>query len=144
MNGIDANFLLTVQKFFVKPKNVILPVYGSIKVYELTTETGKYTFYFDYDRRGMYEDKTKMQLRYYNIPIIRLELNTRFHQNPDKKLISKNHIHIYDKKNIMQYAYELQSIFDEDIIKMNTADRFILFCNYAKINIKGINLQEVL
>ena len=104
------------------------------------------------DRRGRIElSKFKLQNRYAltKLPLVRIDIDSPPHMNPDGTKTSRNHIHIYkevdnDTGNL-PWAYDLENFaqikFNEDnIIFM---DIFTGFCEYCNINIKTRHFIEI-
>ena len=138
------SFLLSMKKEFDNPTNIEIPLSGQSKRYKLSGQPYGFIFYVDFDRQGEIEDKMKLQLRYNNNPLVRLEINSRRHINPDGLFVSNNHVHIFMGNDGKNWAYELNSVFDSDIIGMSYAGRFSHFCNYCNISLTNVILQEVL
>ena len=114
-------------------------------MYDLISTTSLDQFYLDYDRNGTIALKNKVQLRdatYKTSPLIRLETNSPPHINPDGKILSKNHVHIYSENYGDSFAYELSSIIP-NLNQSSTLSIFTNFHAYCNIII-NTNLQEVL
>ena len=135
--------LLFMPKTIISPKKMEIPKQGQYKRYRLMGVPENYKFIIDFDRQGKIEDKIKLQLRYRQSPIVRLEINARPHINPDGTIISGNHMHILDITNKLNWAYELDKVFYCDIINISVAERFVCFCKYCNISLYNINLQGV-
>ncbi len=96
MDDAYLNSLLLMRKQFEYPNRVILPIDKQSKFYKIKCVETKDKFILDYDRRGFYELKYKEQLRHSgNFCLVRLEINAPPHMNPDGRLTSRNHIHIF-------------------------------------------------
>ena len=137
-------YLMSLSKQFKNTTNISLPAMQSNKVYDLISSTSLNEFYLDYDRRGSLELKHKVQLRdktYTANPLIRLEINTPPHINPDGKILSRNHIHIYHEIYGDSMAYELSDILPK-LNRSSPLSIFTDFCVYCNIII-DTNLQEV-
>ncbi len=77
----------------------------------------KTEFLVDINRSSMMLEKITMQERVYQaIPLLRIDLDTKPHHNPDDTMISGNHLHVYREKYGSSFAYEL---YDPTIKKMN-------------------------
>lgn len=145
MTDIEFQSLIQLKKIFAK-KDVILPFTGNCNTYDLKSVDTKDRFYLDIDRRGKIELKTKLQNRYAKnkMPLVRIDIDSPPHINPDGTKLSRNHIHIYkdcDKDtNNLPWAYELNDIFGNDInIKsLNFMTAFNLICKYCNISTYGI------
>lgn len=120
---------------------------GESDVFDLKSISTNDKFFLDVDRRGRIElSKFKLQKRYVltKLPLVRIDIDSPPHMNPDGTKTSRNHIHIYkevdnDTGNL-PWAYDLENFaqikFNEDnIIFM---DIFIGFCEYCNININNV------
>lgn len=68
----------------------------------------------DVAKNRFFLKKLTFQHRVYtSVPLIRIDLDTKTHRNPDGELICGNHIHIYKEGAGMSWAYPL----DADIVK---------------------------
>lgn len=145
MTDIEFKLLIKLNKVFSK-KKIALPLRGYNMTYDLESKTTKDKFYLDIDRRGSIELKVKLQNRYAKnkMPLVRIDIDSPPHINPDGTKLSRNHIHIYkncDKDtNNLPWAYELNDIFGNDInIKsLNFMTAFNLICKYCNISTYGI------
>ena len=96
MTDLEFSSLISINKVFMYPNSVKLPLSKDLKIFKVKSETTKDTFLLDCDRRGTYELRYKNQLRHSrDFPMIRLEINCPPHQNPDGRILSRNHIHVY-------------------------------------------------
>ena len=98
----DAEFecLLQMSKNFVKYK-VDLPQNNESSVFDLVGNVPTEKFFLDIDRRGKIElSKFKIQTRYATtkFPLVRIDIDSPPHLNPDGTKTSRNHIHIYKRR----------------------------------------------
>ena len=150
MTDLEFQNLMKLQKIFIKD-SIKLPLNGKKDTYDLKSIETNDKFYLDVDRRGRLElVKFKLQNRYAitKLPLIRIDIDSPPHLNPDGTKTSRNHIHIYkelvnDTGNL-PWAYDLKDFdginFNENNI--NFMEIFISFCEYC--NIKLENIQGVI
>lgn len=96
------------------------------------------------------ELKAKLQSRYVRnrLPLVRIDINSPPHINPDGRKLSRNHIHIFrecdnDTGNL-PWAYELNDVFKTnfDLKSLNFMSAFNLICKYC--NIEAGDIQGVI
>lgn len=88
----------------------------------------------DINRKGTFKlTRCTYQNRYQlSIPLVRLDIDTKPHRNPDNTIVSPTHIHIYREGFMDRWAYPL----DEFDVFRNTNDliqTFLDFCEYCNI-----------
>lgn len=138
----DAQFeeLMNLNKYFTQ-KNIQLPTVGENKSFDLAARETEDKFFLDADRRGRIELKVKLQTRYAltKLPLVRIDLNSPPHINPDGTRVSRDHIHIYRDTDYntgnLPWAYELNSIniFSKDDSSTDFMEVFYHFCEYCHI-----------
>lgn len=130
-------YLMSLKKTFDGEK-IKLPLRGEKARFNVTSLNKKEKFILDTDRSGYIEIKTKLQNRYSNNQIlVRLEINSRPHTNPDGTTTSRNHIHIYKEGYSISWAYDLDKINNELCSSLeNFNEVFIYFCKYCNIEMK--------
>ncbi|MDD6716645.1 MAG: hypothetical protein PUF49_09750 [Firmicutes bacterium] len=141
LTQVQADTLMSMQKHF-KESDIKISKVGESNVFELSDGEGENSFYFDIDRRGKIEFKTKFQERYEtNDVLVRLDLNSPDHINPDGSKVGRYHIHIYKEGYADRWAYNI----NEYGFKIDAPfrDNFYRFCNFCNIEIPG-NIQLVL
>ena len=115
MTNLEFENLLQMKKVFVKD-NVSLPSRGEAGIFDLKSKTTNDKFYLDVDRRGRIEfSKFKIQNRFAGnkLPLVRIDIDSAPHMNPDGSKTSRNHIHIFkemenDTGNLtLEYSLEL-------------------------------------
>lgn len=125
--------LLAMAKYF--EREFTPPTVGKHDSFELHDATNREKFFLDIDRGGKIElgRKVKLQNRYYSNVLVRLEINSSKHMNPDGKLLSGSHIHIYTEGYGDSWAFELKDFdkatFDENVPFEENLTRFCEFCN---------------
>ncbi len=138
-----------MQKIFVK-SSIILPNNGENSIYDLKSKETQDKFYLDVDRRGRIElSRFKLQTRYAvtKLPLVRIDIDSPPHLNPDGTKTSRNHIHIYrevdnDTGNL-PWAYSLEE-FEQikfnrnNIVFMDIFSSFCEYCNISMENIQGV------
>lgn len=146
MTNSEFHNLIKLKKIFTKD-TIELPNNGENDTYDLKSTETRDKFYLDIDRRGRIElSKFKLQNRYATtkLPLIRIDIDSPPHMNPDGTKTTRNHIHIYretdnDTGNL-PWAYSLESFeliqFNKDNI--NFMEVFSSFCEYCNINIDNI------
>lgn len=106
-------------------------------------------FIIDINRKRAILSRCTFQQRVYtSIPLVRLDIDTKLHKNPDNEIIEGTHIHIYKEGYNLAWAYPLNhEILNEinpnfDITLFNdltfhpiTFTNFCKFCNITKIPI---------
>lgn len=149
MSNEEFEILLLLNKQFVKSK-VNLPIKGESNTFDIISKKTNDKFYLDIDRSGRIElFKLKIQTRYVltKLPLVRVDVNSPPHLNPDGTKTSRNHIHVYretinDTGNL-PWAYDLETfgIFSSNINFFDFMQVFYRFCEYCNIetyNIEGV------
>lgn len=147
MDNNEFERLLKLEKHFDQPKSFRFPEHGSQKIFSLTSVCKSEKFFLDFDRSGKIVFKLTNQLRQDSTPLVRIDINSPPHINPNGNIVGRNHVHLYKEHFGLAYAYELDSIFSLEIDKTNVLDIFINFCYYCNIvhkNIDDIKMQGVL
>ena len=149
MTDLEFKRLMQLQKIFVK-SSIILPNNGENSIYDLKSKETQDKFYLDVDRRGRIElSRFKLQTRYVvtKLPLVRIDIDSPPHLNPDGTKTSRNHIHIYrevdnDTGNL-PWAYSLEE-FEQikfnrnNIVFMDIFSSFCEYCNISMENIQGV------
>ncbi|MCI6795388.1 MAG: hypothetical protein MR581_05365 [Lachnospiraceae bacterium] len=137
----QADALIAMKKIF-NGRNRKIAKSGESGIFELSDEKGKNTFYFDIDRRGKIEFKCKFQERYEtNDVLVRLDINSPDHMNPDGTKVGRNHIHIYREGYADRWAYDIDKYGFE--IYNSFQEYFYRFCEFCNIIVPD-NIQMVL
>lgn len=149
MTDEEFKEIMKLDKAF-EEEHIELPGSNESGVFNINSMTTKDKFYLDVDRRGRIEfTRCKMQERLVKtkLPLVRIDIDSPPHTNPDGTKVGRNHIHIFkedlcDTGNL-PWAYDLDGFKD---IKINNLSDFMEvfyeFCNYC--NIKTNNVQGVM
>lgn len=150
MTDLEFKELMNLEKIFVD-NFINLPNNGNKDTYDLESKSTVDKFFLDVDRRGKIElSKFKLQNRYAvtRLPLVRIDIDSPPHMNPDGTKTSRNHIHVYrevdnDTGNL-PWAYDLEDFHDFSFEEgnINFMDIFVSFCKYCNICID--NVQEVI
>lgn len=136
---LKKHFLINAFSLPEVNNDLVLPV-GAIESKEI--------FSIDLSRKStiiLTRKKFQERLLPTNDLMVRLEIDSKPHMNPDGTLISKNHIHIFREKYNLSWAYELDQF--DDILFKNTDDFdtvFYDFCRFCNISTDNINIQGVI
>ena len=92
-------------------------------------------------------NRIKLQERYLNEPelLVRLEIDSKPHINPDGHVLTRNHIHIYREGYGLSWAYDIASLSEElfqDISSFSNV--FHDFCKYCNIDTSNTYIQDVI
>lgn len=147
MTDNEFQVLMAMQKHVIDDI-IMLPKQGEVCApVNVVSDSTSDAFNIDLDRRGTITlSKKKLQERYLNNPMgmVRLEIDAPPHINPDGRRLSRNHIHIWQKKYGMAMAYELDEI--SDTLFKNIHDFtsvFYDFCEFCNIDLSTIEIQGV-
>lgn len=146
MTDTEFQYLMNLKKRFVVD-NSHLPNNGESDFFDLISIESNEKFILDVDRKGKIElSKFKLQNRYAQtkLPLVRIDIDSPPHINPDGEILSRNHIHIFretenDTGNL-PWAYDLES-FDKikfDINNIRFMDVFMSFCEYCNISVENV------
>lgn len=147
MTNTEFNILMGLTKTFSQSP-IKLPMPGINKIYNLESTSSDDKFFLDVDRRGKIElSKFKIQHRYAitKLPLVRIDIDSPPHTNPDGSRVSRNHIHIYKEVEFdtgnLPWAYELNSVNGFSEIPLDFISIFHFFCDYCNIltnNVQGV------
>ncbi len=146
MTDTEFQYLMKLKKKFVV-NNSRLPKNGENALFDLISTEANEKFILDVDRRGRIElSKFKLQNRYAStkLPLVRVDIDSPPHINPDGEILSRNHIHIFreienDTGNL-PWAYNLETFADMNFVTKNIKfmDVFMAFCEYCNINVENV------
>ena len=148
MTDYDFKILMSMLKH-IEDDKIELPLVGEMgKPITVYSDTTSDIFVIDSDRRSTISlSKKKLQERHMNTQerLIRLEIDARPHTNPDGKVLSRNHIHIFKEGYGLSFAYDLES-FDAKLFKnlSNFEQIFYDFCEYCNIKTDNAEIQGVI
>lgn len=146
MTDFEFQNLMQLPKKFTKD-NIKLPKNGESDSFDLESTKSKDKFFLDIDRRGRIElSRFKLQNRYAitRLPLVRIDIDSPPHLNPDGTKTSRNHIHIFremsnDTGNL-PWAYDLDT-FEEIRFEKERPDFMEVlesFCQYCNISMEHI------
>lgn len=148
MSDSEFQNLMALQKH-INDDKIELPRMGELgKTITVVSDTSSDVFAVDTDRRSsitLY--RQKLQERHLNTQerMVRVEINSRPHTNPDGTVLSRNHIHIFSEKYGLSMAYELDTISKELFKDLTSFDKvFYDFCKYCNIQIDNVQIQGVI
>ncbi len=126
--------LLKMAKRFAD-STVTMPSNRGKATFKLVGKNHREKFYLDINRSGIIElSKFTLQNRYIITPLVRLDIDSGPHMNPDGKRVSRNHIHIYREGYGDSWAYELKDIKELDAQNCSAFNDYLLkFCKYCNI-----------
>lgn len=93
---------------FSKETSINLPLNGEKIQFKLQDKENHENFFLDVNRSGIIElSKFTLQNRFTITPLLRLDIDSAPHMNPDGSKVSRNHMHIYKEGFGDSWAYEL-------------------------------------
>lgn len=128
--------------------NLTLPGANEASSVPIGAVNSRETFSLDISRKStIVLSRKKLQERLVpnNDLMIRLEIDSKPHMNPDGTKVSRNHIHIFKEGYGLSWAYELSQFSDilfKETDNFNTV--FYDFCKYCNISVKDTNIQGVI
>lgn len=133
--------IMAMKKNFIDSDIKICKIGENIS-YDLISNDNTRKFKLDIDRRNgrISLNKLKIQNRTDNICLIRIDIDSPPHINPDGFITSRNHIHLYKEGYGLKWAVDLKnfhSIYFKNISIFNSL--FIDFCSYCNIDINNLN-----
>ena len=146
----EANTLIQLSKYLLNPQSFRFPMQSETRVYPLRyarQETDKTDMNISLYRGKKSAQKVSYRLLYRgNVVLVRVDLgDMSVHTNPDGRVLSGNHIHIFKEGYNLSYAYELSEIGSGLFMNPdNFSVLFYDFCRYCGIDIKDINIQDVM
>lgn len=147
LEQVTADELIRCDKEIIE-KDIIFPKQNDILILNLICINSSEKLLLDINRKGTFKlTRCTYQNRYQtNAQLVRLDIDTKPHRNPDHEVISPTHIHIYKEGYGDSWAYPLNNIPDMEYnIFTNTSNLvetfmdFCMFCNISKIpSIQGV------
>ena len=132
----EADVLIKIEKKAISSKCYEFPNDNKLKVsIPLTSVDGEYKFDLDISRGSINLSKIKYQNRTLkNTILIRIDICSSPHMNPDGMYVPPTHCHIYKEGYNDRFAYPLPDEFNkinpDDIKKMVTT--FLKYCNITE------------
>lgn len=127
----DADRLISMDKKF--PGEMLsYPVNGGKISFEIRSLDDDECFIIDVNPSKMTLNKVTHQERYRkSIVLVRFDMNSTSHINPDGERISGNHVHVYREGYGDSFAIELPECFDIST-KYNALISFLRYCNVCE------------
>ena len=126
----EANILIAMEKEFVKPVTIsILP--GADQTHELVGNDKRERFLLDLWRGTLRLSKVKYQTRGRKIIVlVRLDIDSAPHTNPDGTKINGTHIHLYREGYEDKWAFPVDPAeFGNPSDIQRTLEDFFRYCN---------------
>lgn len=148
INNKEFHRLMDLPKHFLE-ESIQLPMPGDrSKPYTVYSNSTRDIFLLDTDRSSRITlNRSKIQERYLNEPelLVRLEIDSKPHINPDGHKLSRNHIHIYREGYGLSWAYDIIDL-KQDLFNNITSfsNIFYDFCKYCNIDLSKTYIQEVI
>lgn len=141
-----ADYLLKTEKKIIESE-IIFPIQGeNIILNSVCINNNQEKLLIDINRKGTLKlTRSTYQGRYQtNIILLRIDIDTKPHRNPDNTIISPTHIHIYREGYGDKWAYPLENYeCFLDINKNNLVEVFVKFCEFCNIT-EIPRIQEVI
>ena len=127
---------------------IVLPQISEESAIPVGAIGSKETFALDLSRKStiiLTRKRYQNRLIPVNELLVRLEIDSKPHMNPDGTLISKDHIHIFKEGCGLSWAYELDQ-FNDMLFKRpdDFTSIFYDFCSYCNILIGNTDIQGVM
>ncbi len=137
----EIEYLLNLEKNYVGAQKFKYPTLGGRVNIQLTSADKNEDFILDITRSHISLSKNSFQNRARGtIVLLRLDLNSAPHRNPDGKIVTGNHLHIYKEGFGDKYAYSLPDDFSDC---KDISDFFDKFMDYCHIIIKPIIEEDL-
>ncbi|MBN4054260.1 hypothetical protein JYT87_00960 [Nitrospira defluvii] len=128
----EADDLIAIQKSFIRASTVSISS-GTDLTYDLVSEDKREYFLLDLWRGTLKFSKVKYQTRGRKVFIlVRLDINSAPHTNPDGKKVGNSHIHIYREGFEDKWAYPIDPEKFHNLSDMGCT--FTEFCQYCNIH----------
>ena len=126
----EIKYLLNLEKNYVEAQKCIYPTKKKKKNIQLSSTDKNEEFILDITRPHISLLKNTFQNRARNsIVLLRLDLNPAPHRNPDGKVVTGNHLHIYREGFGDKYAYSLPDVFSDCKDISDFLDKFMDYCH---------------
>lgn len=135
MNQCEINKLINIDKIINIDETMFSLKDIVKKSFSATSQDSNINFIFDINNSGTRKRKYTYQNRYKKSHIlIRLDVNSKSHKNPDGTIVGKNHIHIAHENMQDSVAFDVpQWIIDK--CPTTTFVNFLKYCNVINHNI---------
>lgn len=135
-NGLsekEIEYLLNLEKYYSEEKTFKFPSFGGRLSIPLSSADKNENFILDISRSNINISKNTFQNRARkSIVLLRLDINSAPHRNPDGKVLSGNHLHIYKEGSRDKFAYELPPDFNSCTDASSFLEAFMDYCNITK------------
>ena len=147
MTNEEFKRLMDLKKHFLT-NYILLPKTNEESIVSVGAIESRETFALDLSRKStiiLTRKRYQNRLVPANELLVRLEIDSKPHMNPDGTLISKDHIHIFKEGYGLSWAYEL-TYFDNTLFKNpdDFTSVFYDFCSYCNILIENTDIQGVM
>lgn len=135
------DYLIHLEKKYVGTQKFKYPIFGGKLIIDLISTDRNENFILDISRSHIQISKNSLQHRARKtIILVRLDINSAPHKNPDGKMIHGTHLHIYRENYADKFAYELP---DEFKSCKDINDFLTTFMDYCHITMKPIIEKEL-
>ncbi|ADQ06578.1 putative Lj965 prophage protein [Caldicellulosiruptor hydrothermalis 108] len=132
-----ANYLIQTKKAILEKQIVFPMVDSSLTLNVVCLDNISERLLIDINRKGTFKlTRCTYNERYQTvITLVRLDIDTKPHRNPDGTVIGPNHIHIYKEGYGDKWAYPLEDFkcFKNPKDLIQTFVDFCRFCNIVEI-----------
>ena len=134
LSQAEADALIAMKKLFSAPATISLPP-GSDQTHEVVGANDRERFLLDLSRGTIRLSKFKFQTRGKSIIVlVRLDLDSSPHTNPDGSQVGRTHLHLYREGFDDKWAYPLDpNSFSNPLDVEETFKRFCEYCNITGI-----------
>lgn len=135
-NGLSKNeieYLLSLEKNYVESQKFKFPSLGGKITVSLISDDKSEDFILDISRSRVDILKNTFQNRVRKtIILLRLDINSAPHRNPDGEVLDGTHLHIYTEGYGDKYAYSLPEFFDDCKEPKDFLEKFMDYCHIIK------------
>ena len=129
----EIDYLLNLEKNCKSSQKYNFPSLGGKIEIELSSTDKKEEFLLDVWRSRIDLTRTKFQNRARNtIPLLRLDINSAPHKNPDGVQLGGTHFHIYREGYGDKFAYPLPDEFADCKSPGEFLEKFMDYCHIIK------------
>jgi hypothetical protein len=145
MQEIEAINLIRVEKKIIEDRMNFPKQNEAVIVNAISTFNPNHKFIIDINRKRAIMSRCTYQKRIYtSVRLLRLDVDTKPHRNPDDEKVEGTHIHIFKEGYDLAWAYpldhpylsEINPSFDLTCFEDTTSliENFINFCKYCNIS----------
>lgn len=126
----ELQYLLNLEKSCKQAKKYSFPAYGGKITVDLRSADKKEDFTLDIWWSSINLSRTNFQNRARRtLVLLRLDINSAPHKNPDGQAVGRTHLHIYKPGYGDKYAYPLPEEFDGCGNPRDLFDKFMDYCH---------------